>query len=97
MPVGTPEQADKQAAAAALERQKAQEEVARRVEILQNQVKAQPVGAAPPAAVPPAAAPAPDASQSKEQRLRELLRRYNADEITPLQYHTERAKIVAEP
>ena len=37
------------------------------------------------------------AATGKEQRLADLLRRYQADEITPLQYHTERAKIVAEP
>jgi len=29
---------------------------------------------------------------TKEQKLADLLRRYNADEITPLEYHTERAK-----
>ena len=33
----------------------------------------------------------------RAQRLAELLRRYQADEITPLEYHTERAKIIAEP
>lgn len=34
---------------------------------------------------------------SKEARLAELLRKYMADEITPHQYHMERAKIIAEP
>lgn len=34
---------------------------------------------------------------SKQGRLTELLRRYIADEITPHDYHMERAKIVAEP
>lgn len=34
---------------------------------------------------------------SKEARLDELLRKYKADEITPHQYHEERAKIIAEP
>jgi|GEM_PF-1402859 len=35
--------------------------------------------------------------QTKEEKLAELLRRYRADEITPHQYHQERAKILAEP
>ena len=34
---------------------------------------------------------------SKQERLNELLRRYRADEITPEQYHTQRAKILEEP
>lgn len=34
---------------------------------------------------------------SKEARLDELLRKYKADEITPHEYHSERAKIIAEP
>ena len=36
-------------------------------------------------------------SAAKQQKLDELLRRYRADEVTPEQYHTERAKIVSEP
>ena len=36
-------------------------------------------------------------STGKEQRLKELLDRYMADEVTPDQYHAERAKILAEP
>jgi hypothetical protein len=34
---------------------------------------------------------------SKQQRLADLLRRYQMDEITPTQYHEQRAKILAEP
>jgi len=34
---------------------------------------------------------------TKEQKLNELTRRYKNDEITPLQYQTERARIIAEP
>jgi hypothetical protein len=34
---------------------------------------------------------------SKAQRLADLLAAYRADKITPLEYHTERAKILAEP
>jgi hypothetical protein len=41
--------------------------------------------------------PPPAPVLSKEQKLADLLRRYQADEITPYEYHMERAKIVAEP
>jgi hypothetical protein len=50
--------------------------------------------AAKPAPIPPPASPP---ELTKEQKLADLLRRYEADEITPYQYHMERAKIVAEP
>ena len=36
-------------------------------------------------------------SGSQSARLAELLRRYNADEVTPKEYHTQRAAILAEP
>jgi hypothetical protein len=36
-------------------------------------------------------------SADKEQRLSELLQQYKADQITPEQYQTQRAKILAEP
>jgi hypothetical protein len=36
-------------------------------------------------------------SADKQRRLGELLRRYQADQVTPAQYHAERAKILAEP
>ena len=43
-------------------------------------------------------APTPTVDLStKEGRLAELLRKYKADEITPHDYHLERAKIIAEP
>ena len=38
-----------------------------------------------------------NAPSTKEQKLADLLRRYQADEITPYEYHMERAKIIAEP
>lgn len=41
-------------------------------------------------------APSP-LSGSKQERLAELLRRYKADAVTPQEYHTQRAKIIAEP
>jgi len=54
---------------------------------------------APAPAQAAASAPAANSNalSTKEQKLAELLRRYQADEITPYQYHLERAKIVAEP
>jgi hypothetical protein len=36
-------------------------------------------------------------SADKQGRLNELLRKYRNDEISPEQYHTDRAKILAEP
>jgi hypothetical protein len=41
-------------------------------------------------------APAPVAG-SKEQRLQALLQQYQADKISPEEYHSQRAKILAEP
>jgi hypothetical protein len=48
----------------------------------------------PPAASMPM--PAALAPGSKEQRLAELLQLYKADKITPVEYHEQRAKILAE-
>ena len=41
--------------------------------------------------------PPPAISAAKAEKLAELLRTYKVDEITPEQYHKERAKILAEP
>jgi hypothetical protein len=46
---------------------------------------------------PPLQSPPPAIGADKEQRLQELLRKYKADQITPEQYHQDRAKILAEP
>jgi hypothetical protein len=43
------------------------------------------------------AAPALPIAASKEQRLQQLLSQYKADQITPQQYHEQRAAILAEP
>ena len=51
----------------------------------------------PSQAFQPMQGPALNISSEKQQRLNDLLRRYQADEITPAQYHQERAKILAEP
>ena len=45
----------------------------------------------------PMTAPAVPFSGDKQQRLNELLKQYQADQITPAQYHEQRAKIIAEP
>jgi hypothetical protein len=86
-----------ESAADAAKRKKAQEEVALRLEKLQKQMNQPAAPVAKVASVPPQAPVVAPGPMSKERRLADLLRRYEADEITPLQYHTERAKIVAEP
>jgi FKBP-type peptidyl-prolyl cis-trans isomerase (trigger factor) len=60
-----------------------------------TQAKARQAQAA--AGFKPLEAPASPISASKEARLAELLTQYKADQITPEQYHTQRAKILAEP
>ena len=45
----------------------------------------------------PMQGPGVNISSAKQQQLNDLLRRYQSDEITPAQYHQERAKILAEP
>jgi hypothetical protein len=48
-------------------------------------------------AFPPVQAPPPAISADKDARLAELLRKYKADEITPEEYHQQRAKILSGP
>jgi len=45
----------------------------------------------------PIEGPALPYSASKKEQLDELLRKYRADELTPEQYHQQRAKILAQP
>lgn len=54
---------------------------------------------APAAVKAPIAKPTPSSAPalSKDERLMLLLARYKADQITPEQYHTQRAAILAEP
>jgi hypothetical protein len=71
--------------------------------------KVQPVSAPPPVAVtpppppigsgkfPPLTGPEVPYSAEKSQRLAVLLQKYKADQITPEEYQTERAKILAGP
>ena len=51
----------------------------------------------PASAYKPLEAPALPISAVKQHRLAELLAKYKADQITPEEYHRERAKILAEP
>jgi hypothetical protein len=46
---------------------------------------------------PPIPAPPPAVSADKAQRLAELLRKYKAEEITPEEYHQQRAKVLSQP
>jgi hypothetical protein len=52
---------------------------------------------APATVFAPISGPPTNLSATKEGRLTELLRKYKADEITPQEYQTERAKILADP
>ncbi len=51
----------------------------------------------PSLSLPALQGPATGLSSAKEQKLNELLNQYRADQITPQQYHEQRAKILAEP
>jgi hypothetical protein len=59
------------------------------------QAKVKPEQAA--AGLQPLMAPPIPISQAKEARLQELLKNYKADQITPEEYHKQRAAILAEP
>jgi hypothetical protein len=48
-------------------------------------------------AFPALQGPTPAVTADKQTRLAELLRKYRADQITPEEYHVQRAKILAEP
>jgi hypothetical protein len=86
--------ARKKAAEEAAARQREQEAMARRVSQLNGETKT----SAKVISSESESAPVMDAKMAAKQRkLAELLRRYDADEITPLEYHTARAKILAEP
>jgi hypothetical protein len=50
----------------------------------------------PSSKFPPLEPPPPAVSAVKQQRLDNLLQRYKADLVTPEQYQSERAKILAE-
>jgi hypothetical protein len=49
------------------------------------------------ASIKPVAAVNSPVPMSQEEKLRRLLARYKADQITPAEYHTQRAAILAKP
>jgi hypothetical protein len=51
----------------------------------------------PAPSLPPLAGPPTGLSAAKQQKLDQLLQLYRADQITPQEYHDQRAKILAEP
>ena len=57
-----------------------------------NEIKPLPAQSFRPMEAPPV-----PFSNDKQQRLDALLKQYQADQITPAQYHEQRAKIIAEP
>jgi hypothetical protein len=59
--------------------------------------KSAPINPATPSVYKPLEGPPPPVSADKQQRLHELLGRYQADQLTPEQYHQERAKILESP
>lgn len=74
--------------------------------VVKAKVKSAPAAQAFPEPTPPvvnvepassAAFTAPLVAGSKEARLAGLLQRYKADQITPQEYHAQRAQILAEP
>ncbi|HWC59750.1 MAG TPA: hypothetical protein VHC44_08655 [Verrucomicrobiae bacterium] len=53
--------------------------------------------AQPTISLPALTGPPSPLSPAKQQKLDELLQQYRADQLTPQQYHEQRAKILAEP
>jgi hypothetical protein len=51
----------------------------------------------PSMTLPPLSGPPSSLSAVKEQKLNALLEQYRADQLTPQQYHEQRAKILSEP
>jgi hypothetical protein len=56
-----------------------------------------PASAQAAESLPQIEGPAAAIPAGKQQRLDELLNRYRADQITPEEYHQQRAAILAEP
>jgi hypothetical protein len=51
----------------------------------------------PSISLPPMSGPPSSLSAAKQQKLDALLQQYRADQISPEQYHEQRAKILSEP
>jgi 2-oxoglutarate dehydrogenase E2 component (dihydrolipoamide succinyltransferase) len=76
---------------------KAREAVRQRTESINYADAASSAGNSTAFNFPPLEGPPLPISSEKQQQLRELLQRYKADQVTPEQYQTERAKILAAP
>jgi len=88
---------EKSAAVIKAEKEAAAAEERRLVDEAKAKQKAEAEAQFKPAAFAPLEAPPPAVPASKEAKLADLLRRYKAEEISPEDYHTQRAKILAEP
>ncbi len=64
---------------------------------MKQQTAARQDTVAPATDFKPIQSPALPISGDKQARLNDLLRKYQADQLTPEQYHQERKKILAEP
>ena len=76
---------------------KAREAVRQRMQSITFADPTSRAGNAPASNFPPLEGPPLPISSQKQQHLYELLQRYKADQVTPEQYQTERAKILAGP
>jgi hypothetical protein len=62
-----------------------------------NPPTAKPAPAAPPVKAAAVTNTPPPIPMTKEQKLQELLVKYKANQLTPQQYHEQRAAILAKP
>ena len=90
--------AEEAAAAERAHQAKLREEAAERARVAQAQAEAErlkkQMGVK---SLPPGMEPVVTTPTAKEAKLADLLRRYQADQITPYEYHLQRAKIIPEP
>jgi len=94
-PAQTPPQVEVQAPVATELPERTEAENAARKQASKKQKIRKPSSTAP--VFQPLAGPPLPISAEKQQRLANLLEQYRADQITPEQYHQQRAKILAEP
>jgi hypothetical protein len=93
-------EAELNATRAAVEEQRRAEAAAQAAAALQNPTLRTPTTGGPrfgASSFAPMVAPPTSLSSSKEAQLADLTRRYKADQVTPEEYHKERAKLIAEP
>jgi len=94
-PAEAPPQAEVQAPVATELPERSEAESAARKQASKKQKTRKPSPTAP--VFQPLGGPPLPISAEKQQRLANLLEQYRADQITPEQYHQQRAKILAEP